>query len=65
MKNRAVELLFRTQFNIPDDVVVNVMCTSSDDEFYAFYVEWSEPGTDAWKASYCKLPHLVVTGDCE
>ena len=40
MKNRAVELLIRTQHNIPDDIDVKVECQLSVDSRYFFSVGW-------------------------
>ena len=60
MKNRAVELLFSTQFNILDITIADITNTASDDEFYEFCIKWYDFDTGMWKSSYRKLPHLTM-----
>lgn len=40
MKHKAVEVLVRVQFNIPDETHVKVQFLSSVDNNYEFEVEW-------------------------
>ena len=46
MKNKAVEALFRAQFNIPEEVHVGVLFLAVVGEVYEFYVEYSFLGNN-------------------
>jgi len=63
MKNKTVEAMLRTQFNIPEDVGVFVNCVASEEKdgttFYEFECEWFDYDNTFYSVN-ARLPHLEV-----
>jgi len=56
MKHKAVENLIRTQFNIPENIIVKVNFLYMANSLYTFEVEWYDNGC----RNQCNLslPHI-------
>ena len=56
MKHKSVEVLVRSQFNIPDDDDVKVTFIMLFNNMYTFEVEWFN--SDVCYQSHFELPHI-------
>lgn len=64
MRNKAIELMVRCQFNIPQETKVSVTCLACVNSFYDYEVEWWD-GNDVRYQSNFTLPHIEYAEDTQ
>lgn len=60
MKNKTVENMVITQFNIPEETEVRGECLSSNGNSYDFEAEWFTDHGDFRHQSNFTLPHIEM-----
>lgn len=64
MRNKAVELMVRCQFSIPDTTEVTVKCLGSTNSNYDFEVEWWDDTNVRYQSNFT-LPHIEYVEDTQ
>lgn len=62
MRNKAVELMVRCQFNIPENVEVSVRCLGCTNSQYDYEVEWWDNKDIRYQSNFT-LPHIEYEED--
>lgn len=64
MRNKAVELMVRCQFSIPDETEVSVTCLACVNNQYEYEVEWWDSKDVRYQSNF-KLPHIEYAEDTQ